>query len=170
MKQFMQEIRKRYWDQRPQQEQKLLKWLALMLVPLLAFFVLWLPAHQEVRKLQGVMKVMSMQAERLRGQADEIQMLRHRPKPAVLDAAAMKSAVEESATRQGLHEAITALELQQPNAVRITFASVAFDQWLRWMRALQQEQHVRADSLSVSLLPQPGMVKINATLINGGEQ
>jgi type II secretory pathway component PulM len=47
---------------------------------------------------------------------------------------------------------------------------VSFEQWLRWLRALQQEQHIRADSLSVAMLPQPGMVKISATLINGGNQ
>ena len=170
MKAIMQEIRKRYWDNRPAQEQKLLKWLAWLLAPLLAIFVLWMPAHQEGRKLQGGIMVLERQAVRLRGQAEEVQMLRHRPKLAVLDAVAMKAAVEESAARQGLREAISTLDLQQPNAVRISIASVAFEQWLRWLRALQQEQHIRADSLSISTLPQPGMVKISATLINGGDQ
>ena len=82
----------------------------------------------------------------------------------------MKNTVEESATRNGIRTAISTLDLQQPNAVRISFASVSFDQWIRWLRALQQEQHIRADSVSVSMLPLPGMVKVSATLINGGNQ
>ena len=113
---------------------------------------------------------MHMEAARLRSQSTEVEMLRHRPKPALLDAVAMMSAVEESATRHNLRETIATLDLQQPNAVRISFASVSFEQWLRWLRALQHEQHIRADSVSVAMLPQPGMVKISATLINGASQ
>jgi general secretion pathway protein M len=111
-----------------------------------------------------------MEAERLRNQAGEVEMLRHRPKPALLDAVALKSTIEDSALRYNLREAISTIDLQQPNAVRIAFASVSFEQWLRWLRALQQEQHIRADSVSVASLPQVGMVKISATLINGGTQ
>ena len=97
-------------------------------------------------------------------------MLRHRPKPALLDAVALKSAIEDSALRHNLREAISTLDLQQPNAVRISFVSVSFEQWLRWLRALQQEQHIRADSVSVATLSQAGMVKVSATLVNGGSQ
>lgn len=163
-------FKKRYWDSRPAQEQKVLKLAAWISAPVLVYFVLWLPAHNAVQKLRVSVPVMYMEAERLRNQAGEIEMLRHRPKPALLDAVALKSTIEDSALRHNLREAISTLDLQQPNAVRISLASVSFEQWLRWLRALQQEQHIRADSVSVASLPQAGMVKISATLINGGTQ
>jgi len=163
-------FKKRYWDARTQQERNLLKFAAWGLTPLLLYFVLWQPAHVAVAKLRASVPVLHMQAERLRTQAGEVEMLRHRPKPTALDAAAMKSAIEENASRHNLREAITTLDLQPPNAVRITFASVSFEQWLRWLQALQQEQNIRADALSVVGLPQAGMVKISATLINGSVQ
>jgi general secretion pathway protein M len=162
--------KKRYWDSRPAREQKVLKLAAWISAPVLVYFVLWLPAHNAVQKLRVSVPVMHMEAERLRNQAGEVEMLRHRPKPALLDAVALKSTIEDSALRHNLREAISTLDLQQPNAVRIAFASVSFEQWLRWLRALQQEQHIRADSVSVASLPQVGMVKISATLINGGTQ
>lgn len=165
-----QEVKKRYWDTRSAQEQKLLKMLAGLSAPLLVYLLLWQPAHSNVAKLLATLPALNMQAEKLRNQAAEVEMLRHRPKHATLDAAALKTSIEDSATRHHLREAITSLDLQQPNAVRISLAAVSFDAWLRWLNELQQEQHVRADSLSIAMLPQPGMVKINATLINGGNQ
>ncbi len=160
----------KYWESRSAQERMLLKLAAWGLTPVLVYFVLWQPAHNANQKLRSTVPAMSMQAEKLRSQASDVETLRHRPKPALLDALAMKSAIEKSAHRHGLLEAISTLDLQQPNAVRISFASVSFEQWLRLLLALQQEQHIRADSVSVAALSQAGMVKISATLINGGNQ
>jgi type II secretory pathway component PulM len=42
--------------------------------------------------------------------------------------------------------------------------------WIKWLRELEQEQHVRADAISISVLPEVGMVKISATLSNGFNQ
>lgn len=163
-------FKKNNWDARSEQERSVLKYAAWAMLPVLVYFVLWQPAHTAVKKLQSAVPAMHMQAERLHSQSGEVEMLRHRPRPALLDAVALKTTLEDSAARHGLREAISTLDLQQPNAVRISFAAVSFEQWLRWLRALQQEQHIRADSVSVAMLPQTGMVKISATLINGGNQ
>jgi type II secretory pathway component PulM len=163
-------FKKQNWDSRSLQERRVIKFSAWALAPVLVYFILWQPAHTAVQKLHASVPVMSMEVERLRNQAGEVEMLRHRPKPALLDALAMKSTIEDSASRHNLRESISTLDLQQPNAVRITFSSVSFEQWLRWLKSMQQEQHIRADSVSVVMLPQTGMVKISATLINGGAQ
>lgn len=163
-------FKKLHWESRPVRERMVLKLAAWALTPVLIYAVLWQPAHDAVKKLHASVPAMHVQAERLRQQADEVELLRHRPKPALMDAVAMKTSVEDSASRHNLREAIATLDLQEPNAVRISFASVSFDLWLRWLRALQKEQHIRADSVSVAALPQAGMVKISATLVNGGSQ
>lgn len=163
-------FKKRYWDIRTQQERNALKWTGWALTPILLYVVLWQPSHSSVQKLQLSVPRMHIDAERLQSQAEEVELLRHQPKPALLDAVAMKSTIENSAVRNNLREAISTLDMQEPNAVRISFASVSFELWLNWLRALQQEQHIRADSVSVAMLSQPGMVKISATLVNGGSQ
>ena len=163
-------FKKKYWDIRSVQERTVLKALAGVAAPFLLYFVLWQPSHTAVGKLRISVPQLATEAERMKAQADEVEKLRHRPKPALMDAAALKTAVENSALRNNLAEAISAITLQEPNAVRITFVAISFEQWLGWLRSLQQEQQIRAESVSVAMLTQPGMVKISATLVNGGNQ
>ena len=170
MKARWQAFKKRNWDARAARERRAITLGALLLSPLLGYFLLWQPAHVANAKLHAGIPNMRIQAAHLRVQASEAEALRHAPRPAVLDAAALKTAIEESAVRHQMRAALSSLDAQQPDAVRITFAAVSFEQWLNWLRGLQQEQHIRAESVGIAALPQPGMVKINATLTNGGMQ
>lgn len=163
-------FKKRHWDGRVARERRAIALAVLALSPLLAYFLLWQPAHVANTRLRADVPVMRAQAVRLHAQAGEVEMLRHSPHPAVLDANALKLAVEASAVRHQMREAITTLDAQEPRAVRITFSSVSFEQWLHWLRDLQQEQHVRAESAGIAALPQAGMVRVSATLVNGGIQ
>ena len=161
-------IKKRHWDVRAERERHALTLAAAIVLPVLVYLLLWQPAHSAVKKLQASVPAMRVQVAQLNAQSAEVARVRHLPKPAVLDANAMKVAVETAAIRHQLREALSTLDTQEPNAVRITLAAVPFEQWLRWVRELQQEQNIRANSVAVVALPQPGMVKISATLSNGG--
>lgn len=167
MKTRWQELRAKHWHSRPPQDRRALALMALLLLPLIFYFLLWQPAHRAVAKLHESVPALQAQALKLKDQAAEIEALRHRPQLAVLDAATLKSGIEESANKHKLRAAINTLDAQEPNGVRITCDAVSFAAWLAWLRDLQQEQHIRADSISISTLPQAGMVKISATLING---
>lgn len=161
------ELRKRYWDSRPARERRILALSALVLGPLAAYWLLWQPAHTASIKLRASVPALRAQAEQMRTQAAEADMLRHRPRPATLDTGALKLAVEASASRHQLRDALSTLDAVEPRSVRVTLASVSFEQWLGWLRDLQREQHIRADSLIITALPQTGMVKVSATLTNG---
>lgn len=163
-------FRKRHWDGRAARERHAIALGTLILSPLLAYFLLWQPAHVATAKLRAGVPAMRAQAAHLRIQAAEAETLRHHPRPAVLDAGMLKTAIEESAVRHQMRNAMTSLDAQQPGAVRIALAAVSFEQWLSWLRSLQQEQHIRAESVGIAALPQAGMVRINATLTNGGAQ
>ena len=163
-------FKKRHWDGRSAPERRAIMLGALVLSPVIAYFLLWQPAHVANTRLRASVPVMRAQAAYLRAQAAEAEMLRHRPRPAILDANALKTAIEESAARHKIRDAISTIDAQGGNAVRITLASVSFEQWLHWLRDLQQEQHVRAESAGIAALPQTGTVRINATLTNGGTQ
>jgi general secretion pathway protein M len=163
-------LKQRHWNGRPASERRLLAFLALILIPVFSYLLLWQPAHHAVAQLQASVPAMRAQAAHMRGQAAEVEALRHRPRPALFDAAALKTAVEESAVRHQLRDALSALDAQEPNTVRITLASISFAQWLGWIRELEQEQHIRVDAADIAALPQTGMVKISATLTNGEAQ
>lgn len=170
MKARWQTLKKRHWDDRAASERRAIAIGTLALSPLLAYALLWQPAHVANAKLHTSVPAMRLQAAHLRTQAAEVETLRHHPRPAVLDANALKTAIEESTLRHQMRDVITSLDAQQPSSVRITLAAVSFEKWLNWLRGLQQEQHIRAESVGIAALPQAGMVKVNATLTNGGTQ
>lgn len=167
MKARWQAFKKRHWDGRAARERRAIALATLILSPFLAYFLLWQPAHVANKKLRIAIPIMRAQTAHLRTQMAEVEMLRHHPHPAILNASALKAAVEASAQRHKMRDAISSLDTQEPNAVRITLASVSFEQWVNWLRALQQEQHIRAESVGIAALTQVGMVKISATLTNG---
>lgn len=163
-------FKKRHWDSRASRERRAISLGAILVLPVLGYMLLWQPAHVAGAKLRAGVPALRAQAAHLHTQVAEVEMLRHHPHPAVLDATALKMAVEASAARHQMRGAISTLEAQEPDAVRITLASVSFEQWLRWLRGMEQEQHIRAESAGIAALPQAGMVKISATLTNGGTQ
>lgn len=170
MKTLWQSWLARYWPVRTVQERRAILAAAVVVVPALFYLLLWHPAHVAVEKLQRSVPKLHAQAARLQEQAVEAEALRHRSQPALLDAGNLKTTIEESAQRQLLRDSISSLTVQDGNTVRITLDSVSFAQWLKWLHELQREQHIRADSVSVAALPQPGMVSVNATLTNGTNQ
>lgn len=164
------EFRKRHWDGRSMRERQVLAFSALLLLPVVAYWLLWQPAYSASTKLRATVPLLRAQAEQMRAQVAEAEALRHRPRPAVLDDGALKQAIEASATRHQLREALSSLDAAGPHSVRMTLVSVPFEQWLGWLRDLERENHIRAESVSVTALPQPGLVAVNATLTNGAGQ
>ena len=162
-----QEFRKKAWDKRPPQERRILAVGAVALAPVVFYYLLWQPAHVAVAKREKTLPLMRLQAELLKRQAVEVETLRQRAQPALLNPNAMKAAIETSAESFQLRGSIESLESAEPNGVRISFSSVSYAKWLDWMRGLQHDQHIRVDTLSVVALPSEGMVKISATLVNG---
>jgi len=167
MKTRWQEFKKSAWDKRPAQERRILGLAAVVLAPVVFYFLLWQPAHDAVAKLEKALPLMRMQTALLKREAAEVETLRQRAQPALLNSAAMKTAIENSAASFQLRGAIESLESMEPNGVRMALSSVSYANWLGWMRSLQRDQHIRVDTLSVVALPSEGMVKISATLVNG---
>jgi type II secretory pathway component PulM len=163
-------FKKRHWDGRAPKERRAIILGSLILSPIIAYFLLWQPAHLANAKLRAVVPDLRAQAAHLRSQVAEAESVRHLPHSTVLDANALKTAIEESAVRHHIRNAISSIETQPPDIVRLTLASVSFEQWLDWLRSLQQEQHIRVESTGIAPLPQSGIVKINATLTNGGTE
>jgi type II secretory pathway component PulM len=161
------ELRTQYWNNRPARERRIIAIAGMVLLPIVYYYLLWQPAHIAAAKLHNNLPALQAQATKLQDQATEIEMLRHRPVIVALDAVALKSSIAESATRHQMSTYINGNEVQEPNAVRITCDAIPFAMWIKWLRELEQEQHIRAEAISISALPQTGMVKISASLSNG---
>ena len=170
MKTRWQELLSKHWKNRPTQEKRVIIIATSILLPVIFYFLLWQPAHSAVSKLQKSIPILQAQSVKLKDQVTEVDSLRHRPVLAALDPVALKTSIIDSASRHQLNGAITSLDALKSNGVHITCDAISFAALINWLHALEQEQHIRADSISISALPQSGMVKMSATLSNGTAQ
>jgi general secretion pathway protein M len=166
MKKMIARLKAKNWDTLSATEQKTVKRGTWVLLPLLMYGLLWAPAHEALPKLQTTLPQLRAQADQLQSLAGQAQSLRQRAQLAVLDSDALKIAVEKSAQAAGLPVLVVPGE---QNSVRISAESIAFAQWLQWQHALESTQHIRVSSAMLVASPEPGMVKLQATLTNGAD-
>jgi type II secretory pathway component PulM len=162
-----QEMQTKYWHSRSAQERQIIAVAAMLLLPLIYYFLLWQPAHHALNNLHKTLPKLQAQSLKIKEQASAIVALRHQAPLVALDASALKASIEASALRLQIRSSLTTLDTQEPNAVRITCDAISFAAWLSLLRDLQQAQQIRASAISISALPQEGMVKLSATLTNG---
>lgn len=158
------------WNALSASEQRTLSWGMWILAPILAYAVLWQPAHSAVSKLHQSLPPLRAQLVQMRAQSDEVQTLRQQAKPAVLDGAAMKKIVENTAASEGWTAPLLLLELTEQNDVRIVAESIPFARWMHFLRELETTHHIRVGTLSITPSSAQGVVKVSATLTNGAEQ
>ena len=170
MKTRWQELRGKHWNNRPAQERRVISIAVIGLLPIVYFYLLWQPAHRAVNKLHTSLPALQAQLLKMKDQAAEADSLHHRPQISALDSASLKSSLADSASRHQLSGMITTLEAQAPNGVHISCDAIPFSAWISWLHELEQEQHIRAEAISISPLAQAGLVKISATLSNGSSQ
>ena len=166
MKQRWQALLSKHWNNRPAQERRVINITCLILLPIVYYYLFWQPAHQAVGKLHKALPTLQAQLSKMQDQSAEVEMLHHRPEVSVLDSAALKSTIEESLSRHQLSPLVSFLELQEPNGIRINCEAISFSVLITWLHDLEKEQHIRAQSISISPLAQSGMVKISASLSN----
>jgi len=164
MKKLIAQLKAKHWDTLSATEQKTVTRGAWVLVPLLMYGLLWQPVHEALPKLQAALPHLRTQADQMQALAAQAQSLRQQAQLAVLDSDALKAAVEKSAQSASLPLLVVPGE---QNSVRVSAESIAFAQWLQWQRALETTQHIRVSSAMLVASPEPGMVKVQATLTNG---
>ena len=164
MKKLIAQLKAKHWDTLSATEQKTVTRGAWVLVPLLMYGLLWQPVHEALPKLQAALPHLRTQADQMQALAAQAQSLRQQAQLAVLDSDTLKTAVEKSAQSASLPLLVVPGE---QNSVRVSAESIAFAQWLQWQRALETTQHIRVSSAMLVASPEPGMVKVQATLTNG---
>ncbi len=166
MNKMLASLKARHWDNLSAAEQKTVRRGAWVLLPLLAYGLLWQPAHEALPGLRAALPRLRAQADQMQQLAGQAQTLRQQAQLAVLDSDALKVAVERSAQAANLPLLVTPGE---QNSVRISAENIAFAQWLTWLHALEGTQHIRVSSALLVAAPEPGVVKVQATLTNGGD-
>ena len=151
-----------FWGERNTRERIVLAVGSTVLGLGLLYAYGWMPVRSEVARLTERLPELRAGAAQMREEAAEIGSLRKRtigdPAGGVL------SAIEQSSSAAGLRDKIGELASTDPAHVRITSASMPFDQWVSWLAQLQAQFGVRVESARVDALPEPGLVRIQAVL------
>lgn len=164
-------LKVRYWDTLSAAEKRSVSWGTWFLSPILAYGLLWLPAHEATRKLNVTVPQLRAQVAQMKTQSVDAQSLRNRTQPAVLDGVMLRNVVEGAAAKEGWSAPAFSVDTaEQANSVHIAAEGIVFAQWLRWLRELQRTHHVRVVSAMVVAAPEAGRVKVSATLTNGDTQ
>jgi type II secretory pathway component PulM len=158
------------WAALSASEQRMVKWGAIIVLPILFYLLLWQPAHANVAKLQTSVPQMRAQLAQIQAQAVEVQTLRQGAHPAVLEGDALRRIVTGAAEASGWAAPMLVIEQADKQAVRVSAESIAFASWIKFLREIDSAHHIRADSLTVTPSPTTGMVKVSATLTNGAPE
>lgn len=108
---------------------------------------------------------LAAESARLVKSADEIARLRvARPTRQAQPAAPgdFRALMQARIDTSGIAGSATSLESPAADRVKVSFASVSFAEWLRWVDSLQAQQ-VRVETLRIEALPATGLVSVAAT-------
>jgi len=158
------------WATLTASEQNMVKWGATVVLPILFYLILWQPAHTNVAKLQMSVPQLRAQLSQIQAQAVEVQTLRQGAHQAVSVGDALRHSVTSVAEAAGWAAPMFVIEQAEKQAVRVTAENIAFASWVKFLRELDNAHHIRADSLTVTPSSTSGMVKVNATLVNGAAE
>lgn len=152
-----------FWQARNQREKKVLIFCALFLFAVFLYAYVWQPGERARSRLHELLPPLRLNDARMHEQAKEIRLLR-KSLPAPGQSADLKKDLDASAVRHKLRDRIGVLSVDTAGRAHLSINAIAFDDWIRWLDALQRENRLRLESSHIVTLSDPGMVKVEATL------
>lgn len=150
-----------FWDELAARERVLIGVGLLVLLPVGFYLYVWQPVTTERARLAIRVDQLRGELVQLRADSEEVKRLRGQPPISVGDT--LENAARQAAARFGLVIAPDALTAQGGGRVLVNLDGVAFDAWVRWLGELGV-QGVSLAACKVEALPEPGQVRIKATL------
>lgn len=150
-----------FWQQRNHTERRTIAIGGTVLAIALLYAFIWQPMTQEQQYLRQALPQMRAAAAQMHMQATEVDRLRSLPQKNFNNS--LSGALEYAAARSSVG-APSQLTPLNDGRTRIAFNATAFDSWIEWIRVLQAEQGLRVESVEISALAEPGMVKTQTVL------
>jgi len=152
-----------FWGERSARERALLAGGAAAVVVVALYLFLWQPGLTATRRLSAALPRLRAQVELMQAQQAEIAVLR-KSAGDVLKGGDLRASLEASLGRAPFGKSVQRIEATGERAT-VTVASASFDDWVRWVAAAQRESGARLERCSIAALPEPGMVRAEATFV-----
>jgi general secretion pathway protein M len=154
-----------FWAERSARERSLLAGGAAAVVLVALYLFLWQPGLGASRRLSAALPKLRAQVELMRAQQAEIAVLRKSAGDA-LKGGDLRVSLEASLARTPFAKSVQRIEATSAERATVAVVSASFDDWLRWVAAAQRESRARLERGSIVALPEPGMVRADATFVS----
>ncbi|MBL1259106.1 MAG: type II secretion system protein M [Thiotrichaceae bacterium] len=126
----------------------------------------WLSFVDDVERMREVVSEQRVASQWMESAAQEALMLRKggNQKRVANNGASLLSLVDQTAKRSGLGGAITRIEPDGSDKVRIRLERVNFDKMMRWLEALQTKHVVSIDSITIDQHQDNGLANVRLSL------
>ncbi|VAW85976.1 hypothetical protein MNBD_GAMMA17-1102 [hydrothermal vent metagenome] len=130
----------------------------------------WLSFVDDVERMREVVSEQRVVSQWMESAAQEVLILRKggNQKHVVNSGASLLSRVDQTARRSGLGSAMTRVEPDGSDKVRIRLERVNFDKMMRWLEELQTKHAVSIDSITVDQHQENGMANVRLSLKGAG--
>jgi general secretion pathway protein M len=150
-----------FWDGLAARERGLIVFGLAVLLPIGLYLYIWQPVTEERARLTTRVQQLRVELTQLRADAEEIKRLQSQMP--VRGGNSLEVIARQSAALFGLPDLERSLSARGNDRLEVNLESVAFDAWLRWLGELGL-QGVSLATCKVEAMPEPGMVRIKATL------
>jgi general secretion pathway protein M len=156
---------KKRWQALGAHERRALTVLAVFLVPVLLYLLVWSPVESGLARSAARLSAVQGQLAQVREQAALVTALRAAPRSeAPTDAA---SAVQEAAAGNGLREQVKRVDADSPGSVRVQLEAAPFSALMALLVELQQKG-LRTESATIERNAKAGTVNARLLLQAGG--
>jgi general secretion pathway protein M len=154
-----------FWSERPARERVLVAGGAAAIVLVALYLFLWQPGLAATGRLSAALPKLRAQVELMRAQQAEIAVLRKSAGDA-LKAGDLRASLQASLVRAPFAKSAQRIEGTAAERATVAVGAAGFDDWLRWVAAAQRESGARLERCSLAALPEPGMVRVDATFVS----
>jgi len=130
----------------------------------------WLSFVDDVERMRDVVSEQHEVSQWMESSAQEALMLRKAggKTPVANSGASLLSLVDQTAKRNGLGSAMTRVEPDGSDKVRIRLERVNFDKMMSWLESLQTKHAVSIDSITIDQHQDSGMANVRLSLKGAG--
>lgn len=158
---------KAWWLGLQASERRILIIGAVVLLLVLPYFGLWLPLQDQVATLEKEVKEQQAVKRWMQQAAAEVKQLGGNVAPVAMqprDGRSLLAVVDQTAKRSGLGPGLKRLEPEGQGAVRVWLEQVVFDDMVRWLAGLEQQNGLRVNTITIDRQDAPGLVDVRMTL------
>jgi general secretion pathway protein M len=157
---------RQFWNERPPRERALLAGGALAVALVALYLFLWQPGLAASARLSATLPKLRAQVELMRKQQAEIAVLRKNAGKVAQSgdpAGNLRVLLQSSVARAPFQKSVQRIDAPSAERATLMVGAADFDEWLRWTLEAQRETGARLERCKITALPEPGMVRAEAT-------